>query len=313
MTEPAPVFTPPGPGHWLLDTRQTASRVVPVIQDISAYGMREGVRTMFAILGVPADTLDTRFIHGVTYTRLRPLMNPDQPLARLPPKFMIRAEIRVHPEMRRRAELAVGNQTKPPIPLKLAEWSDTIVPRLERAIIALESVSLAPLADAALANHLVAVVAQCRISAGLRQEFHGYGAVAGTPITDDDDLTVARPLTLVTRAFLDAGRRLHGQPGRGMLSALGRLFQPEHALELTLDEAVGLLQGMLMPSGSILDQRAAMRLAFAALRPPVELGPAEAVLPADVLPIALAHQFHLVAQVRSDVRCEPWHLAVSRG
>lgn len=312
MTESPPVFAPPGPGYWLLDPRHKVGGVLPVVQDISAYGTREGLRTMFATLAVPVDTLDGRFVHGVAYTRLRPLMNPDQAAAKMPPKFLIKAEIRVHPEMRRRAERAVANHAAPPIPGKLAEWHTTIKPQLAGALVALETIVLPQLTEALLAEHLSAVVAHCRASAALRQEFHGYGSVAATAIADDDALTVVRPLALLAGAFLDAGRRLHAQPGRGMLSALGRLFQPEHGYELTLDEAVGLLNGQLMPSGSILDRRAAERRDSVAVHPPATLGPAEAVLPAEVFPTALARLLHLAEQMRTDATCEPWSVAVSR-
>lgn len=312
MTEPVPPFTPPGPGHWLVDPRHTAGGVLPIVQDISAYGMREGLRTLFATLGVPVDTIDTRFVHGVAYTRLRPLMNPDQPEAKLAPKFLLKAEIRVHPDMRRRADRAAANHASPPIPAKLAEWQSTTAPQLEHAIGILDRVALVPLSDAALAQHVAAVVAHCRLSAAVRQEFRGYASLAGAPVENDDTLTVGRPLAVLARTFLDVGRRLHGQPGRGMLSALGRLFHPEHGHELTLDEAVGLLNGALMPSGSIIDQRATDRQAAKTAKPPETLGPVEAVLPADVFPAALAHQLHLADQMRTDPRCEPWHVAVDR-
>ena len=66
--------------------------------------MPVGLRKVFAELGTPADTLDCRFVNGFMYTRLRPLIAADRPAKNLPPRFVLKAVGRFHPEFRRRAK-----------------------------------------------------------------------------------------------------------------------------------------------------------------------------------------------------------------
>ena len=100
--------------------------------------MAAGLGRAFAELGVPADSLQARFVDGFMYTRLRPLLRPDSASTKLPPAVVLRVATRVHPEFRRRekaaaaalrtrpwlevaAQLGVGHQARargaePPLP-----------------------------------------------------------------------------------------------------------------------------------------------------------------------------------------------------
>lgn len=72
------------------------------------------------------------------------------------------------------------------------------------------------------------------------------------------------PLGLTRRALLEVGARLH---------AGGRIDDPSHALDGTLDELVAMLSGdATAPSGAVLAERTAAREAFAAIEPPAVLG-----------------------------------------
>lgn len=88
---------------------------------------------------------------------------------------------------------------------------------------------------------------------------------------DNGALTAAWPAGLLRRAMLAAGRRL---------TATGSLEQAEHAVELTVDELVSLLEGRGGPDAS---ERAAARAAKSRLVPPAQLGP-DLDVPLDQLP-----------------------------
>ena len=95
---------------------------------------------------------------------------------------------------------------------------------------------------------------------------------------DNGPLTLEWPVGLLRRALLAAGDRL---VQRGALAA------PEHALEVTPDEARSLFGGTL-PSSDALAKRAETRRTLAALEPPESLGEPSPEPPLDVLPPALA-------------------------
>ena len=93
----------PGPGHWALDRSHVNRPATLISQHVQEYGTARGTRRMFEELGAPLDALDFRFVNGMVYSRVRPLIRPNSPATSLPPKPLLRAMIRLHPEMRRRA------------------------------------------------------------------------------------------------------------------------------------------------------------------------------------------------------------------
>ena len=103
----------PGPGFWELDRSHFVGGETPLIQHIQAQAMPAGMRKVFAELGTPADTLDCGFVNGFMYTRLRPLIAADRPAKNLPPRFVLRAVGRFHPEFRRRTKAAVPGSAVP--------------------------------------------------------------------------------------------------------------------------------------------------------------------------------------------------------
>jgi len=86
--------------------------------------------------------------------------------------------------------------------------------------------------------------------------------------------TAAWPMGLLRRAMLESGRRL-------------ALVEPEHAVELTVDELVRRLEGGEHPSHEDIEQRAERRRADSLLDPPATFGPELAIPPLDALPPAL--------------------------
>ena len=70
--------------------------------------MAAGLGRAFAEVGVPADSLQARFVDGFLYTRLRPLLRPDAASTKLPPAVVLRLVTRIHPEFRRREKAAAA-------------------------------------------------------------------------------------------------------------------------------------------------------------------------------------------------------------
>ena len=120
-----------------------------------------------------------------------------------------------------------------------------------------------------------------RVPASQRDEWYLLlgDARATYGVRDDNGLfTAAWPVGLLRRAMIEAGRRLAGR---------GRLHDPEHAVELTVDELVAVLQGRDgAPGAEAVAQRAADRAALSRVPAPPALG-AELDLPVRVLPAAM--------------------------
>lgn len=100
------VFEAPGPGQWALDRSHMPGGCTALVQELMIATEPTAMRRVFAELGAPVETMSVAFVHGHIYTRLRPLIAPDRPSAKSPPKWVLKLVVRVHPEMRRRAMTA---------------------------------------------------------------------------------------------------------------------------------------------------------------------------------------------------------------
>src|SRR5258706_5365303 len=96
------VWDPPGAGFWRIEASHCLGAMTPIGQHLMERGLRPGMATVFRLYGVPAETLDPRFVNGRLYTRLRPLIAPDKPATKLPPPPLLKLAVRLHPEFRRR-------------------------------------------------------------------------------------------------------------------------------------------------------------------------------------------------------------------
>jgi pyruvate,water dikinase len=137
-------------------------------------GCGKGMRKAFAEIGMPADTLDARFVRGFMYTRLRPLIAPDRAATKLPPEPVLKVVVRLHPAMRKRAKQAARTIAERPWVAVLDEWQQSIRPRLEATNEELQSVDVTQLDDAALADHLDRLMSYCRDNFVLHFYLHAY-------------------------------------------------------------------------------------------------------------------------------------------
>ncbi|MFW2333488.1 PEP-utilizing enzyme [Ilumatobacter sp.] len=135
------------------------------------------------------------------------------------------------------------------------------------------------------------VIAELRaqVPADARTEFDERLADARSVMDMRDDngpLTVEWPTGLLRLALLEVGRRLVTR---------GAVVEPEHALELTPDEARRALSGTL-PTATEIAERSEARIGRQRLDPPNVLGPDEPEPPLDVMPKPLAE---MVATVQT--------------
>ena len=167
-------WTAPGPGFWELDLSHFVGGTTPLVQHIQTQAMPAGMRRVFAELGTPADTLDCRFVNGFMYTRLRPLVGADKPAKKLPPRFVLRAVCRLHPEFRRRTKTAERVQIEHPWRKVIDDWERGGRARIESGNLALQNVELGDLDDSALIEHVQEVLDHCRSSWEHHFWLHGY-------------------------------------------------------------------------------------------------------------------------------------------
>jgi pyruvate,water dikinase len=164
----------PGPGYWELDRSHFVGGETPLMQHIQALAMPAGMRKVFAELGTPADTLDCRFVNGFMYTRLRPLIAPDRPAKNLPPRFVLRAIGRFHPEFRRRTKAAERARIERPWRKVIAEWENGGRALVESRNLSIQKVNLAELDDPTVIEHVNEVIDHCRASWEHHFWLHGY-------------------------------------------------------------------------------------------------------------------------------------------
>lgn len=167
-------WTAPGPGYWELDLSHFVGGTTPMVQHIQTEAMPAGMRRVFAELGTPAETLDCRFVNGFMYTRLRPLVGADRPATKLPPRFVLRAVSRLHPEFRRRTKTAARVQIEHPWRDVVEDWENGGRARVESRNLALQRADLSELDDAKLVEHVQAALAHCRSSWEHHFWLHGY-------------------------------------------------------------------------------------------------------------------------------------------
>ena len=172
-TEPTDAFLPPGPGGWDLDLTHYPGGTTPISQMLMG-GCAAGIRKAFAEFGMAAETLDVRFVNGFMYSRLRPLIRPDKPAAKLPPIPLLKLVVRLHPQMRRRATVAARTMAERPWRAVVADWHATTRPRLETRNLELQDVDPGSLDDAALAQHLASLLTWLRETFTLHFYLHVF-------------------------------------------------------------------------------------------------------------------------------------------
>ena len=147
------VFEPPGPGTWDLDRSHYDSAITPISSEIMTYGVETAYGKLFETLGVPADGVEMRAVHGFVYSRVRPFFGADRTSDRPPPDWLAKAVFRLHPELRRREKRADAAWGGDGFRQVLNDWRTEIRPRLVARNHELQSRDLPALSDTDLVRH----------------------------------------------------------------------------------------------------------------------------------------------------------------
>ena len=102
----------PGPGYWELDRSHFVGGETPLIQHIQTRRCRPACAGFSPNSARPPTRSTAAFVNGFMYTRLRPLIAADRPAKKLPPRFVMKAVARFHPEFRRRTKAAEKAQCR---------------------------------------------------------------------------------------------------------------------------------------------------------------------------------------------------------
>lgn len=166
-------FDAPAPGMWNLDRSHFPGGTTPIATWLME-GCPAGMRRAFEEIGMPADTLDVKFVRGFMYTRLRPLISPTRAVTKLPPTVVLKLAARLHPAMRRRAKQAAKALAERPWRQVVADWQLSIRPRLEATNGKLQAVDVQSLDDRGLADHIERLLAYCRENTELHFYLHVF-------------------------------------------------------------------------------------------------------------------------------------------
>ena len=169
-----PTFQAPGPGRWELDHSHASGGATPIYQWLMRETFPVAFRRLFRELGVAADTMDMAFVHGFSYTRLRPLFGADRQATKAPPPAVLKLVGRLHPELRRRERAAAETLRERPWRTVIARWHAELRPRLEADNLAFQDVDVATLDDGALAEHVEALLRHARQSCEQHFYLHGF-------------------------------------------------------------------------------------------------------------------------------------------
>lgn len=168
------VFEAPGPGQWALDRSHMPGGCTALVQELMSATEPTAMRRVFAELGAPVETMSVAFVHGHIYTRLRPLIAPDRPSAKSPPKWVLKLVVRVHPEMRRRARTAADVFASAPWNAVIHDWHHGGRAAIVAGNLALQDVPIAQLDDAELMVHLRECWHNCLRNWEQHFWLHGY-------------------------------------------------------------------------------------------------------------------------------------------
>lgn len=149
-------WDPPGAGQWALDRSHVNRPATPLNQFIQTTSTVVGTRRGMRELGAPLDGLDFRFVNGLAYSRVRPLIGPDKPPKKLPPLPILKLVMQFHPEMRKRRRTAEQVLDSRPWRDVIRKWSEPggLREQIEARNLAIQDIDLGSLDDTALVAHV---------------------------------------------------------------------------------------------------------------------------------------------------------------
>lgn len=164
----------PGPGQWALDRSHMPPGCTALVQELMSSTEPVAMRRVFLELGAPVETMSVAFVNGFIYTRLRPIISPDKPSTRLPPTWLLKLAVRLHPEMRRRNRTAARVMESAPWNAVIHDWHHGGRAGIVAGNLALQDVPLDELDDAALLAHVRDCWDNCSTNWTHHFWLHGY-------------------------------------------------------------------------------------------------------------------------------------------
>lgn len=161
-------FEAPGPGSWELDYSHFDADCSRIVRDAMEVGIYEGMETGMARVGAPIRTVEAAFINGRFYRRLVPLIGAGRNLPE-PPKIVLKIATRLHPEFRRRTELAATVLEERSWNDELEQWEAEWKPQMIATSRRLDAIDLGHLDSWELTRQLKAAVEH--MTAGLVLHF----------------------------------------------------------------------------------------------------------------------------------------------
>lgn len=169
-------WTAPGPGEWSLDRSHVNRPATPINQHIQSVGTGRGTSRVFIDIGGPVRSLEFRFVNGLVYSRVFPLVGAEKPPRSLPPEAVLRVMSHLHPRFRQRLRVAKRLMTDRPWRRVVAEWSAPggLRSQIQAKNLAFQDVDLPGLDDAALLRHTVQVIDHATAMFEEHFRLHGY-------------------------------------------------------------------------------------------------------------------------------------------
>lgn len=173
ITTDRATFTPPGPGFWELETTHHGLRPLShLTREAYVRAFQSGIEPMLARYGLPLASIRAELVEGCMYVRPTPVGEGKTPSAP-PPTLLLKAIVRLHPELRRRARTAARAWTDRRWREEVDHWFDHERGVLVARNLELQRVDLAALDDGAVADHLAACLEH--FEAGMRRNLDTHG------------------------------------------------------------------------------------------------------------------------------------------
>jgi len=174
-------WTPPGKGVWELDDSHFVRPVTQIFADRFPSSMRRGFQIAAARYGALLSHLDFEVVNRFAYSRMRPVAAPEDATAKdPPPAFLFKILSRLVPELRRRIATAHRIWADREWRRQADEWVAAKRSSIE-AHLALQTVDLTALDDAALIDHMRALDGHVD---RMIQQHHTYNLAAMVPTGD---------------------------------------------------------------------------------------------------------------------------------
>lgn len=175
-----PVFDPPGPGVWELETTHFTRPASRFIQQPLVDGFGAGFAASTARYGVLLDRMEPRFVNDFAYTQPQAFGAPAGAKGP-PPKVIFQMLTRLVPKLRARIRTSHEAFEKKQWRLDLTWWDEQVRPASDRRHREIQAVDPLALADEALIEHLKVCRDQCR---DMIKQHHVFTVTCCLPVGD---------------------------------------------------------------------------------------------------------------------------------